>query len=40
MAKKAELKTKANDASVTDFLNSVEDEQKQKDSFEILRLMK
>ena len=40
MAKNAELKTKANDASVTDFLNSVEDEQKRKDSFEILRLMK
>lgn len=40
MAKQAELKTKLNDASVTDFLNSVEDEQKRKDSFEILKLMK
>jgi len=37
---KAELKTKVNEASVTDFLNSVEDEQKRKDSFEILKLMK
>ena len=40
MAKTAELKTKVNDASVTDFLNSVEDEQKRKDSFEILKIMK
>lgn len=40
MAKTAELKTKLNDASVTDFLNSVEDEQKRNDSFEILRLMR
>lgn len=37
---KAELKTKVNDASVTKFLNSVEDEQKRNDSFEILKLMK
>ena len=37
---KAELKTKVNEASVTEFLNSVEDEQKRKDSFEILKLMK
>ena len=37
---KAELKTKVNEASVTDFLNSVEDEQKRKDSFEVLKLMK
>ena len=37
---KAELKTKVNEASVTDFLNSVEDEQKRKDSIEILKLMK
>ena len=36
----AEVKTKVNDASVTDFLNSVEDEQKRKDAFEILKLMK
>ncbi|MCI0554510.1 MAG: DUF1801 domain-containing protein [Anaerolineae bacterium] len=40
MAKTAELKTKVNDASVTGFLNSVADEQKRKDSFEILKIMK
>ena len=40
MAKTVELKTKVNDANVTDFLNSVEDEQKRKDSFEILKIMK
>jgi hypothetical protein len=40
MAKTAELKTKVNDASVTDFLNSVADEQKRNDSFEILKIMK
>jgi hypothetical protein len=39
MAKTADVKTKVNDASVTDFLNSVADEQKRKDSFEILNLM-
>ncbi len=39
MAKKVELKTKVNDASVEDFLNSVTDEQKREDCFEILRLM-
>ena len=35
----AELKTKLNDASVEDFLNKVEDEQKRKDSFEIIKMM-
>jgi hypothetical protein len=40
MAKSTELKTQLNDASVTDFLNSVEDEQKKKDSFEIMKMMK
>jgi len=35
----AEPKTKLNDASVTDFLNSVEHEQKRKDSFEILEML-
>ncbi len=35
----AELKTKLNKASVTDFLNSIKDEQKRADSFEILKLM-
>lgn len=39
MAKTAELKTKVNEASVADFINSVEDEQKRKDSFEILKMM-
>jgi hypothetical protein len=39
MAKKVELKTKVNDASVEGFLNSVTDEQKREDCFEILRLM-
>jgi len=37
---KAELKTKVNDASVMEFLNSVTDEQKRNESFEILKLMK
>lgn len=40
MAKKVELKTKVNEASVEGFLNSVTDEQKREDCFEILRLMK
>ena len=35
----AELKTKLNDASVTDFLNGIKDEEKRADSFEILKLM-
>ncbi|HET9911825.1 MAG TPA: DUF1801 domain-containing protein [Anaerolineales bacterium] len=39
MAKTAELKTKVNEASVADFLNSIEDEQKRKDSLEIVRIM-
>jgi hypothetical protein len=39
MAKTAEVKTKVNDASVTDFLNSVEDEQKRRDCLEIARIM-
>ncbi len=36
----AEMKTKVNDASVESFLNKVEDEQKRKDSFEIIKMMK
>ena len=36
---KAELKTKLNDASVTEFLNSVADEQKRDECFEILKMM-
>ncbi|HET9136830.1 MAG TPA: DUF1801 domain-containing protein [Candidatus Kapabacteria bacterium] len=35
----AELKTKLNDASVEAFLNSIEDEAKRADSFEVLNLM-
>jgi hypothetical protein len=35
----AELKTKLNDANVTDFLNKIVDEEKRADSFEILKLM-
>ena len=37
---KTELKTKVNDASVTQFLESVTDEQKRNDCLEILKLMK
>jgi hypothetical protein len=36
----AEIKTKPNAASVEDFLNTVKDEQKRKDSFVILEMMK
>jgi len=39
MAKLAEIKTKENDSSVEDFINSVPDEKKRKDSFIILDLM-
>ena len=35
----AELKTKLNDASVTDFLNKIKNEDQRKDSFEILKIM-
>ncbi len=35
----AELKTKLNDGNVFDFLNSVENEQRKNDSFEMLRIM-
>lgn len=35
----AELKTKVNDASVTKFLNTIEDKDAKKDSFEILKMM-
>ena len=37
---KYEPKTKVNNASVTDFLNGVDDEQRRKDCFEVARLMK
>ena len=36
----AEIQTKVNDASIEDFLNKVEDEQKRKDSLEIIKMMK
>jgi hypothetical protein len=36
----AELKTKLTNASVTEFLNSIADEEKRADSFEILKLMR
>ena len=36
----AEIKTKPTSASVEDFLNTVKDEQKRKDSFVILEIMK
>jgi hypothetical protein len=39
MANSTELKTKKNDASVDDFLNFIEDEQKRKDCFEIAKMM-
>jgi len=35
----AELKTKLNDKSVRDFLNTIENEQKRLDSFELLHIM-
>jgi hypothetical protein len=35
----ADIQTKVNDASVVEFLNKVENEQKRKDSFEILKMM-
>lgn len=35
----AELKTKLNDGSVTDFLNKIEDEDRRKDCFELLSMM-
>ena len=40
MGKLADIKTKENDASVIDFINSVPDEQKRKDSMVILEMMK
>lgn len=36
---KAELKTKVSKASVEDFLNTIEDEQKRADCFEIAKIM-
>jgi hypothetical protein len=39
-SKPAEIKTKQTTASVEDFINAVQDEQKRKDSFVILEMMK
>lgn len=39
MGKLAQIKTKETSASVEDFINSVKDETKRKDSFTILKLM-
>jgi hypothetical protein len=39
MGKLAEIKTKETDSSVEDFINSVADEQKRKDSFTLVKLM-
>ena len=39
MAKVATIKTKPNELSVIDFIHSVTDEQKRKDSFVILKMM-
>ena len=39
-SKLAEIKTKATSASVEDFINKIENEQKRKDSFVILEMMK
>jgi hypothetical protein len=36
----AEIKTKVNEASVEEFLSTVENEQKRRDSFEIIKIMK
>jgi hypothetical protein len=36
----AELKTKKNDASVTDFLNAIPDEQRRKDCYTVLDMMR
>ena len=35
----AEIQTKVNDVSIEDFLNKVEDEQKRKDSLELIKMM-
>ncbi len=40
MAKPAEIKTKQTESSVEDFINSIADEQKRKDSLVLLKLMK
>lgn len=40
MSKLAEIKTKQTESSVEDFINSIKDEAKRKDSLTILKLMK
>ena len=40
MGKLAEIKTKQTSSSVEDFINTIQDEQKRKDSFVILEMMK
>ncbi len=40
MGKLAEIKTKETSASVEDFINTLKDEQKRKDSFVLLEMMK
>jgi hypothetical protein len=40
LLKMAEIKTKPTEGSVEDFINTVKDEQKRKDSFAILEMMK
>ena len=40
MGKLAQIKTKETSASVEEFINSVKDEEKRKDSFILLKLMK
>ncbi|RPD48763.1 DUF1801 domain-containing protein [Paracnuella aquatica] len=39
MGKPAEIKTKQNEASVSDFINALTDEQKRKDSEAIIKMM-
>jgi hypothetical protein len=39
MGKLAEIKTKSTSASVNDFINGIEDEQKRKDSHAIVKMM-
>jgi hypothetical protein len=39
MGKLAQIKTKENEASMADFINSVQEEEKRKDSFALIRLM-
>jgi|SRR6476620_9795709 len=40
MAKVAEIKTKPTEVNVTDYINAIESEQKRKDSFVLLEIMK